>query len=173
MQGGRPETDWPAIYRQRRNAIREAVGKGVLLWLGHLPQPRNYWDNTYPFRQNSHFLYYTGLDEPDLAVLSYPDRTTTSWLRPVSLDEVVWSGAGHTRVDMARQAGIDTVEDIGRLGVYLPWPAAMDCLSTTFRRIRLRLSFESRTARRRSFRGLERRITSADRSRRQTALDQV
>ena len=120
MQGGRPETDWPGIYRQRRNAIREAVGKGALLWLGHLPQPRNYWDNTYPFRQNSHFLYYTGLDEPDLAVLSYPDRDyDILFSRPVSLDEVVWSGAGHTRVDMARQAGIDTVEDIGRLGVYL------------------------------------------------------
>jgi Xaa-Pro aminopeptidase len=120
MQGLGPETDWPAIYRHRRNAIREAVGKGVLLWLGHLPQPRNYWDNTYPFRQNSHFLYYVGLDAPDLAVLSYPEADyDVLFSRPTSLDDVVWSGAGHARVAMARQAGIDTVEDIARLGVYL------------------------------------------------------
>jgi Xaa-Pro aminopeptidase len=120
MQVLGPETDWPAIYRQRRNAIREAVGKGVLLWLGHLPQPRNYWDNTYPFRQNSHFLYYVGLDAPDLAVLSYPELDyDVLFSRPTSLDDVVWSGAGHARVAMARQSGIDTVEDIARLGVYL------------------------------------------------------
>jgi len=120
MQGLGPETDWPAIYRHRRNAIRETVGKGVLLWLGHLPQPRNYWDNTYPFRQNSHFLYYVGLDAPDLAVLSYPEADyDVLFSRPTSLDDVVWSGAGHARVAMARQAGIDTVEDIARLGVYL------------------------------------------------------
>jgi Xaa-Pro aminopeptidase len=120
MQALGPETDWPAIYRQRRNAIREAVGKGVLLWLGHLPQPRNYWDNTYPFRQNSHFLYYVGLGAPDLAVLSYPEPDyDVLFSRPTSLDDVVWSGAGHARVAMARQAGIDTVEDIARLGVYL------------------------------------------------------
>jgi Xaa-Pro aminopeptidase len=120
MQGSGPETDWPAIYRQRRNEIREAVGKGVLLWLGHLPQPRNYWDNTYPFRQNSHFLYYVGLGAPELAVLSYPEPDyDVLFSRPASLDEVVWSGAGHTRVAMARHAGIETVEDIARLGVYL------------------------------------------------------
>ena len=59
--------DWPKIFKERRNQVRRAVGDGVILWLGHVLQARNYADNTYPFRQNSHFLYYTGLAEPDLA----------------------------------------------------------------------------------------------------------
>ncbi len=109
-----------AIYRDRRNKIREAVGDGVILWLGHMLQPRNYTDNTYPFRQNSHFLYYMGLQEPDLAVLSYADRDNDIlFSKPTTMDDIIWSGASQERLNMARQAGFDTIEDIGRLGVYL------------------------------------------------------
>ena len=114
------EVNWAEIYRERRNRIREEVGDGILLWLGHDPQPRNYRDNTYPFRQNSHFLYYTGLSSPHLALISYPESDSeVLFAPPAHIDDIVWMGAGRTRVDMARAAGIDTVEDIGRLGVYL------------------------------------------------------
>jgi Xaa-Pro dipeptidase len=107
-------------YRERRNKIRDAVGGGVILWLGHMLQPRNYTDNTYPFRQNSHFLYYMGLHEPDLAVLSYPERDNDIlFAKPTTMDDIIWSGASQERMNMARQAGIETIEDIGRLGVYL------------------------------------------------------
>jgi Xaa-Pro aminopeptidase len=107
-------------YRERRNKIREAVGGGVILWLGHTLQPRNYMDNPFPFRQNSSFLYYTGLPEPDLALLSYPERDyDILFSRPTTMDDIIWSGAGQERMNMARQAGIETIEDIGRLGVYL------------------------------------------------------
>jgi Xaa-Pro aminopeptidase len=108
------------VFRQRRNKIREAVGDGVILWLGHMLQPRNYTDNTYHFRQNSHFLYYMGLAEPDLAVLSYPERDNdVLFSRPTTMDDIIWSGASQERMNMARQAGIETLEDLGRLGVYL------------------------------------------------------
>lgn len=108
------------VLRQRRNRIREAVGGGVILWLGHVLQPRNYTDNTYSFRQNSSFLYYTGLAEPDLAVLSFPDPDNDIlFSRPTTIDDIIWSGAGEERMKMARQAGIETIEDIDRLGVYL------------------------------------------------------
>ncbi len=112
--------DWAEVYRERRNRVRNAAGGGVILWLGHMLQPRNYADNTYPFRQNSHFLYYTGLDHPDLALLSYPEADyDILFSSPQSVDEVVWSGAVQARIEMAREAGIETVEDISRLGVYL------------------------------------------------------
>jgi Xaa-Pro aminopeptidase len=112
--------EWAWCYRERRNKIREAVEGGLILWLGHILQPRNYRDNTYPFRQNSHLLYYAGLAEPDLALLSYPETDLdVLFSRPTSLDDIVWSGAGHARVEMARHAGLETIEDIARLGVYL------------------------------------------------------
>jgi Xaa-Pro aminopeptidase len=108
------------IYRDRRNKIREAVGGGVILWLGHTLQPRNYTDNTYYFRQNSHFLYYMGLSDPDLAVLSYPEQDNDIlFSKPTTMDDIIWSGASQERMNMARHAGIETIEDISRLGVYL------------------------------------------------------
>ena len=110
----------PGTFRERRNSLRQNAGGGVLLLLGHMLQPRNYRDNVYPFRQNSHFLYYTGISEPDLALLCYPDPDyDVLFARPSSLDDIVWSGGGEGRVEIARRAGIDTVEDLSRLGVYL------------------------------------------------------
>jgi Xaa-Pro dipeptidase len=112
--------DWPRIYRERRNEVRKAVPDGVILWLGHVLQARNYAGNTYNFRQNSHFLYYTGLAVPDLAVLSFPEADNDIlFAQPGSIEDIVWSGAGLSRMELAGMAGIETVEDISRLGVYL------------------------------------------------------
>ncbi|MEJ2109750.1 MAG: aminopeptidase P family protein [Acidobacteriota bacterium] len=108
--------DWADIYRQRRNRIREKTGDGLILWLGQIPQPINYEGNTYPFRQNSHFLYYTGLSVPRLAMLSFPDRDRDIlFADPTDEDAIVWSGPGPTTVELARQAGIETVEEFGKL----------------------------------------------------------
>ncbi|NWG14648.1 MAG: aminopeptidase P N-terminal domain-containing protein [Acidobacteria bacterium] len=117
MAGQAPPDGWSGFYRERRNRVRAVAKDGVILWLGHAMQPRNYAGNAYPFRQNSHFLYYTGLADPDLALLSYPEKDCDIlFLRPEDMDDVVWSGAGRARADMARDAGVETIEDIGHLG---------------------------------------------------------
>jgi Xaa-Pro aminopeptidase len=121
MQKQKSNLDWPQIYRERRNKLRRTMASCVTLWLGQRLQPRNYANNEYyPFRQGSHFLYYTGLSEPDLGLLSFPESDhDVLFCNPISLDDIVWMGSGHSRVDMAREAGIDTVEDTARLGKYI------------------------------------------------------
>lgn len=114
--------NWPEIYRERRNRIRNEMGGGIVLWLGHVLQPRNYADNCYPFRQNSHFLYYTGLATPDLAMLSYPDPDhDVLFARTPSMDDIVWSGPGPSREELAKGAGIETVADLVKLEEHLTW----------------------------------------------------
>jgi Xaa-Pro aminopeptidase len=113
------QANWPEIYRQRRNAIRDQVG-GAILWVGHVLQPRNYADNAYPFRQNSNFLYYAGLVEPDLAMLSFPESGhDILFSKPAGIDDIVWTGPKPSRIELARAAGIDRVEDMERLTEYL------------------------------------------------------
>jgi Xaa-Pro aminopeptidase len=114
------QPDWPEIFRQRRNKIRAEVGDGIILWVGHILQPRNYAGNTYPFRQNSHFLYYTGLSKPDMAMLSFPELNhDVLFSRTASIDDVVWTGPEPSPVELAREGGIDKVEDMDRLEEYL------------------------------------------------------
>lgn len=114
------KANWPEIYRQRRNSLRAKLGDGVILWLGHILQPRNYLNETYPFRQNSHFLYYAGLSQPDMALLSYPEPDhDILFARPESMDDIVWSGPQSSPADFARAAGIGKVEDVERLEEYV------------------------------------------------------
>jgi Xaa-Pro aminopeptidase len=110
------QANWPEIFKQRRNRIRREIDGGIILWIGHVLQPRNYADNAYPFRQNSHFLYYTGLAEPDLAMISYPEPDhDILFCKPASMDDIVWSGPTLTRIELAHEAGIDIVEDPERM----------------------------------------------------------
>jgi len=112
--------NWPEIYRRRRNWIREQVGGGIILWLGHVLQPRNYAGNTYPFRQNSHFLYYTGLALPELAMLSFPESDhDILFYKPESIDDIVWTGSRKSGTELAIQAGMDLAEDLEHLEKHL------------------------------------------------------
>ena len=96
----------PTLYRARRAALRKAVGRGPILIRGLDPAPRNYRDNIYPYRQGSHFLYYTGLSQPGLSLLMRDDRETLYAPR-ATMDDVVWCGATPSPEALARQAGLD------------------------------------------------------------------
>ncbi len=56
-------------YVNRRARLRKEVGDGVLLFLGNALVGMNYHDNEYPFRQDSTFLYFFGLDQAGLAAV--------------------------------------------------------------------------------------------------------
>ena len=83
----------PAIYRQRREDLIKTVRDGLILLPGLSPSPVNFAANPYPFRQDSSFLYYTGLNEPDDTLLIDVDtaRETLYGTEP-SLNDVIWSG---------------------------------------------------------------------------------
>jgi Xaa-Pro aminopeptidase len=114
------QVNWREIFRQRRNHIRAQVKDAVILWMGHSLQPRNYENNAYPFRQNSHFLYYTGLTEPDMALLSLPESGhDILFSKPFDIDDIVWTGPRLSHEDLALEAGIDSVENMEKLEEYL------------------------------------------------------
>ncbi len=120
MPDANSEATWKSAYKKRRNRIRQTIDGGVILWMGHTLQPRNFYDNIYPFRQNSHFLYYTGLNEPDLAVLSFPEADhDILFCRQPTIDDMVWSGRGHGPAEKASRAGIDLHEDAAQLESYI------------------------------------------------------
>ncbi|HSW39476.1 MAG TPA: aminopeptidase P family protein [Acidobacteriota bacterium] len=110
------KTDRAELFRQRRNLIRSRAGDGVILWPGHSHQPRNYAGNAYPFRQNSHFLYYTGVSAPNLTMLSFPEPDRDILFAGTQdIDDIVWTGPRPSIAESAADAGIDIVESPDRL----------------------------------------------------------
>jgi Xaa-Pro aminopeptidase len=67
-------------------------------------------DNCYPFRQDSTFLYFCGLDQPDLAaVIDLDAGTTTVFGDELTIDDIVWMGDLPTLAARAEMVGIPTI----------------------------------------------------------------
>ena len=60
------------IYMSRRERLMKKIDNGLILLLGNSEASSNYPANTYKFRQDSSFLYFFGLNEPDLAAVLDP-----------------------------------------------------------------------------------------------------
>ncbi len=106
-------------YAARREDLRGCVPDGAILIMGNDEAPKNYIDNPYPFRQDSHFLYYAGVSQAGLALLVEPDGRTVLYGTPEHPDDVIWHGPHPTLSDHAKSAGIDVSapmeELVGRL----------------------------------------------------------
>lgn len=50
-----------STYIRRRAKLKQDIGSGLLLFLGNDEVGMNYADNTYRFRQDSTFLYFSVL----------------------------------------------------------------------------------------------------------------
>ncbi|MBN1509477.1 MAG: aminopeptidase P family protein [Sedimentisphaerales bacterium] len=94
-------------YIQRRERLRTQVQSGLILLPGNDESPMNYAANTYPFRQDSTFLYYFGLDQPHLAaVIDADDGTECVFGDDPTVEEIVWTGPVSLLRDRCQLAGV-------------------------------------------------------------------
>ncbi len=94
-------------YIQRRERLRGRLQRGVVLLLGNDESPMNYAANTYPFRQDSTFLYFFGLDQPGLAaILDLDEGTECLFGDDPSLDDIVWTGPRPLLRDRGQEVGV-------------------------------------------------------------------
>lgn len=95
-------------YRARRETLKENVSSGLILLMGNGESSINFKDNTYPFRQDSTFLYYFGISAPDLvAVIDIDENRTTLFGDELSIDDIIWMGRLETLREKAHNAGIE------------------------------------------------------------------
>ena len=96
-----------AIYISRRKRLLEQVKQGVILLMGNSEASCNYADNTYPFRQDSSFLYFFGLDKPDLAaIIDAETGQETIFGNDVDIDDIIWMGPQPLIADQAAEVGV-------------------------------------------------------------------
>lgn len=107
-------------YSQRRALLKKKVGKGLLLFLGNQEMGMNYAANTYPFRQDSNFLYFFGLDQPGLAaVIDIDNDREIVFGDDLTMDDVVWMGPHPTMRQSAESVGVGATKPYAKLASYL------------------------------------------------------
>ena len=107
-------------YRSRREKLRTQVGKGLILLLGNEDSSMNYRDNLYPFRQDSSFLYFFGLDKPGLAgIIDIDNDREVIYGNELTMDEIVWTGPLPSLAEQATAAGVSVTEPVAALSQVL------------------------------------------------------
>jgi Xaa-Pro aminopeptidase len=95
------------IYIERRKLLRTQVQSGLILFLANQQSPMNYADNHYPFRQDSSFLYFFGLDLADLAAVIDVDETKECvFVNDLTVDDIIWTGPQPSLKEKCLKAGI-------------------------------------------------------------------
>lgn len=104
----------PDRLQQRRLRLSNLLDGEPILLVGHRPQPRNFLANVHPFRQDSTFLYFLGVEAPQAAAVIEQGRTTL-YLPPPEPGDALWHGEG-IALDRWRQlAGADAVRPLSEL----------------------------------------------------------
>lgn len=103
-------------YISRRSRLKETIESGLILILGNDESPMNYADNLFPFRQDSSFLYFFGLDQPRLAgVIDADSGEEIIFGDDLTIDDIVWMGAQPTLADRSRLVGISKTPPLSGL----------------------------------------------------------
>jgi len=109
-----------AVYTARRRELRSHFKNGLLLFPGNVEIPVNYQANAFPFRQDSSFLYYWGLDEPSLfAIIDLDLGREIIFGDDRTLDDEIWMGPSTSLSERAAGAGVTESEPVASLDGYL------------------------------------------------------
>ncbi|MHC4693172.1 MAG: aminopeptidase P family protein [Planctomycetota bacterium] len=104
------------IYIERRKRLREQIGSGIIMLLGNEESPMNYPDNQYPFRQDSCFLYFIGLDYPGLAaVIDVDEDKECVFGEDLTVDDIIWMGPQPSLKEKSQKIGISETAPLNRL----------------------------------------------------------
>ena len=95
-------------YVNRRTELKKLVKSGVIILFGNNESPANFPANGYyPFRQDSSFLYYFGLQRDGLVgVIDIDNDTETLVGDDIDIDDIVWYGSVNSVSNMAESCGV-------------------------------------------------------------------
>ncbi len=110
----------PATYKKRRTQLCSDLDSGIALFPGNTESPMNYTDNPYPFRQDSSFLYFFGLDTPCLAgIVDLDEHRSIIFGDDPTLDDIIWMGPQTPLAEKCTEAGITETMPFKQLDEFL------------------------------------------------------
>ena len=107
-------------YINRREQLKKTVASGILLFLGNDECGMNYADNTYPFRQDSTFLYFFGLSYVGLsAIIDIDYDKEIIFGDELTIDDIVWMGTQPTLKEKSERVGVLCTQSSKSIESYL------------------------------------------------------
>ena len=96
-----------ATYIRRRNELKKLVKDGIILLFGNNESPANFPNNGYyPFRQDSSFLYYFGLQRDGLVGVIDIDNDRDILIgNDIDIEDIVWYGSVESMDEMRQRCG--------------------------------------------------------------------
>ncbi len=108
------------VYINRREKLKSRINSGIALFLGNMESPMNYLANTFHFRQDSSFLYFFGLDFPELAaVIDFDSGEEIIFGNDVNIDDIIWMGPQVTLSENVARVGISKSAPLKELNDYI------------------------------------------------------
>lgn len=96
-----------SVYSNRRAVLKKKIATGIILLMGNEESGMNYKDNWYPYRQDSSFLYYFGINTAGLAAIIDTDSgEEIIFGNELTIEDIVWTGPLPSLVEMAASVGI-------------------------------------------------------------------
>ncbi len=104
-------------YIRRRRQLAERISRGgIILLPANSEAPANYPNNTYHFRQDSTFLYFFGLQQPDyVGIIDVDSGETTLYGDDVTMDDIIWMGPQPSVSAQAAEVGITSTAPLAAL----------------------------------------------------------
>jgi len=104
------------VYIDRRNRLKKEIGTGIALFPGNVEAAFNYPANTYHFRQDSHFLYFFGIDLPGFtAVIDFDNSQEYIFGNDFDIDDIIWMGPQPKVAELAARVGISNTFPLNEL----------------------------------------------------------
>ena len=96
-----------ATYIRRRNELKKFVKEGIIILFGNNESPANFPNNGYyPFRQDSSFLYYFGLQRDGLVGIIDIDNDKDILVgNDIDIEDIVWYGSVESMTEMMQRCG--------------------------------------------------------------------
>ena len=104
-------------YITRRNELKKLVGEGIIILFGNNESPANGPYNGYdPFRQDSTFLYYFGIQRDGLVgVIDIDNNKETLIGNDIDIEDIVWFGSVDSVKCLAESVGVENTAPMKQL----------------------------------------------------------
>jgi Xaa-Pro aminopeptidase len=95
----------PSAFAARRDRLARRLRAPAVFFAGRA-RPRNFAANRYPFRAESHFLYFVGKPLEGAALVVTAERSTL-YAEPPDPEEALWSGPMPKLAELERELGLE------------------------------------------------------------------